>query len=133
MGRCIMARKPPNKTLHNKKRLIEALESSLGIVTTACKKAGVSRFTYYDYYKKDEKFRTEVDSIKEVTLDFVESMLLENIKKKEQASIIFYLKTKGKSRGYTEKQEIVINEPKDKVIKIEVLETKWVKPQPKNE
>ena len=32
-----------NKTEHHKKALLEALEKSLGVVTTACKIAGVGR------------------------------------------------------------------------------------------
>ncbi|MEF2920033.1 MAG: hypothetical protein U0O22_06120, partial [Acutalibacteraceae bacterium] len=51
----------------------------------------------------------QVDEINEATLDFVESKLLENIKKGEVTSIIFYLKTKGRNRGYQEKTEIDIN------------------------
>ena len=88
------------KTKHNKKRLIEALESSLGVVTTACKKAGVCRFTFYEYYNKDESFKESVDSIQDIALDFAESKLLENIKDKKETSIIFYLKYKGRKRGY---------------------------------
>ena len=103
------------KTKHNKKRLIEALESSLGVVTTACKKAGVCRFTFYEYYNKDESFRESVDSIQDIALDFAESKLLENIKDKKETSIIFYLKTKGKNRGYIEKQEIDHTTKGDKI------------------
>ena len=98
--------RPLNKTIHNKKALIEALEASLGVVTTACKKVGLTRKTYYDYYNADEVFKKEVDSIQDIALDFAESKLLENIKGKKETSIIFYLKTKGKNRGYVERQEI---------------------------
>ena len=98
-----------NKTLHNKKALLEALESSLGVVTTACKKVGVARVTYYDYYNKDEAFKASVDDLSNVALDFAESMLHKQIKDGIPSSTIFYLKTKGKKRGYVEKQEIDIS------------------------
>ena len=46
-----------SKNRHIKKKLLlDALEVSLGIVTTACKNAGVARATYYDWLKEDEDF-----------------------------------------------------------------------------
>lgn len=92
-----------------KKQLIECLKKSKGIVADACKNTGISRGTFYKWYKEDEDFKEQVDEINEATLDFVESKLLENIKKGEVTSIIFYLKTKGRNRGYQEKAEIDIN------------------------
>lgn len=94
-----------NKTLHNKKRLVEALEKSLGVVTTACKMVGLSRTTYYEYYNEDEEFRKACDSISDVVLDFAESQLHKQIKDGNTSATIFYLKTKGKHRGYIERIE----------------------------
>ena len=94
-----------NKIQHNKKKLIEALEKSLGIVSSACKIVEIDRSTFYKYYNEDKEFKKDVDSINDVALDFAESKLLENIKDKKETSIIFYLKTKGKKRGYIERTE----------------------------
>ena len=94
-----------NKTQHTKKRLLEALEKSLGIVTTACEEVGVNRWTYYDYLKKDPKFKKQVEELADVALDYAESQLHKNIGDGKEASIIFYLKTKGRNRGYIEKIE----------------------------
>jgi len=91
---------------HNKKVLIKALEKSLGIVTTACNAADISRSTFYSYCKSDPEFKKQVDEIDNVALDFVESQLFEQIRNNVPASTIFYLKTKGKKRGYTEKTEL---------------------------
>ena len=92
-----------------KTQLIENLRICKGIVANACEVVGVSRGTFYNWCKEDEDFKAQVDEINEATLDFVESKLLENIKKGEVTSIIFYLKTKGRNRGYQEKTEIDIN------------------------
>ena len=97
-----------NKTVHIKKQLIEALTKSLGIVTTACKSVGISRTTFYEYYKDDE-FKNKVDSIDGIALDFAESQLHKQIQEGNTTAIIFYLKTKGKKRGYVERQEIDAN------------------------
>lgn len=96
-----------NKIRHNKKKILEALEKSLGIVTTACKIAGVHRSTYYEYYNTDEEFKKECDEMNNIVLDFAESQLHKQIKDGNPSSTIFYLKTKGKKRGYYEK---VLNE-----------------------
>ena len=95
-----------NKTEHIKKALIEALEKSLGVVTTACKNIGVGRTTYYDWYNNDEEFKKNVDELQSVALDMAESQLHKQILDGNTSATIFYLKTKGKKRGYVERQEI---------------------------
>ena len=92
----------------NKKKLLDALKVSLGVVSTACDKAGISRDTHYRWLKEDEDYKASVDELTNVALDFVESKLFEQIKGGSVPCIIFYLKTKGKGRGYIEKQEIKI-------------------------
>jgi len=99
----------PNTSEHIKKNLIEALIKSMGVVQQACKEVGISRTTYYEYYKTDPEFKEAVDDCKNIALDFAESQLMANIKDKKEASIMFYLKTQGKKRGYIEKQEIDTN------------------------
>ena len=98
-----------NKTKHNKKALLQALEKSLGVVTSACKKVGLSRKTYYDYYNNDEDFKNESDRIADVVLDFAESQLHKQIQDGNTTATIFYLKTKGKKRGYIESYDMTSN------------------------
>lgn len=88
-----------------KKAMIEALEKSLGIVTTACKQVGIARSTHYEWYSKDEEYKSEVDAIADIALDFAESKLHKQIEKEDTTATIFYLKTKGKKRGYIERVE----------------------------
>ena len=95
-----------------KKTMLEALERSLGIVSTACEKAGVSRQTHYNWLKDDPEYKTAVDQIQESVIDFAESHLYKLIKEGNPAANIFYLKTKGKSRGYIERQEVEVIGPK---------------------
>ena len=88
-----------------KKQIIKALEQSLGVVTVACKNVGIARVTFYEWYKKDEEFKTAVDSIEDIALDFAESQLHKQIKDGNVTATIFYLKTKGVKRGYVERQD----------------------------
>ena len=103
-----------------KKMLIESLENSLGIVSTACSKANISRSSFYKWYKEDEDFRKKVDEIDSVKLDFVESQLFKNIQNLKEKSIIFYLQHKGHKRGYIQKQNINLTSNEEKINKIEI-------------
>src|SRR3972149_75587 len=93
------------KIANNKNRLIEALEKSLGIVTSACKAVGIHRDTFYTWCQNDIEFKRRVDDIENIALDFAESMLHKQIKEGEVSATIFFLKTKGKRRGYIERTE----------------------------
>lgn len=85
----------------NKKAMIDALEKTLGIVTTACRIVGIARSTHYEWYNSDPDYRAAVDSISDICLDVAESKLFKKINEDEDiTAIIFYLKTKGKKRGY---------------------------------
>ena len=88
-----------------KEAFLKALEKSLGIVTKACKEVDIHRNTYYLWLKEDEDFKRSVEDIENVALDFAESALHEQIKEGIPSSTMFYLKTKGKKRGYIEKTE----------------------------
>ena len=92
-----------NRTTVAKKEMLAALEKSLGVVTIALNATGTGRATYYQWLKDDEDFKQQVDDISEIALDFAESQLHKQIKDGEVSSTIFYLKTKGKKRGYIEK------------------------------
>ena len=109
-----------------KDTLLQALENSLGIVSTACNRTGISRSSYYKWYKEDEEFRQKVDDIDNVKLDFVESKLFKNIENEKEKSIIFYLQHKGHKRGYIQRQNINLtsNEEDIKKIEIEIIEPK---------
>ena len=95
-----------DKTDTNKKAMVEALTKSLGIVSTACKSVNIARQTHYEWYKEDEAYRNDVDDVSEMAIDFVESKLFKLINEENPTAIIFFLKTKGKQRGYIEKSEV---------------------------
>lgn len=91
-----------------KKAMLEALEKSLGIITTACKSVGIARSTHYEWYQKDKEYRKAVKEIENVAMDFAESQLHKQIAKGNPLSTMFYLKCKAKSRGYIEQQDIKV-------------------------
>jgi len=113
-----------------KKAMIKALEKSLGVVTPACKTAEISRETHYRWMREDEEYALAVDELSNVALDFAESQLHKQINSGNSTSTIFYLKTKGKSRGYIEKQEFDLSSS-DGTMQPQIIEIVGVAPQPK--
>lgn len=98
-----------DKTEQHKNAMLDALEKSLGVVTTACKSVGIGRTTHYLWLEQDAEYRKAVDELQNMTLDFAESQLHKQIKEGNTTATIFYLKTKGKKRGYVERQEIQVD------------------------
>lgn len=96
-----------------------ALEKNLGNISLACKATKISRQTFYNYMESDADFKARVDAVNEVALDFAESALFKQIQSGDTTAIIFFLKTKGKKRGYIERQEVetVIHMPDFRILR----------------
>ncbi len=99
------------KTDIKKRAVIESLEKSLGVVTTACRAAEVSRTQFYEWVKTDADFKSAVDAVNDMVLDFAESKLHKLIDNGNVAATIFLLKTKGKKRGFVETTDVQITSP----------------------
>ena len=92
--------------------MIQALTKALGVVKMACESVGISRQTHYNWLKEDAAYKTACENLPEVVLDFAEHHLHKLISQGNPAATIFLLKTKGKKRGYVERQEIEVAEKK---------------------
>jgi hypothetical protein len=90
-----------------KKAFLAKMETTLGNITASCKAANIARSTYYEWMEKDPKFAAAVNELAEANIDFAESCLKQQIKDGNTTATIFYLKTKGKARGYIESHEII--------------------------
>lgn len=97
------------KALTKRKRaMYEAMKAQLGVITSAALQAGISRETHYLWLEKDPNYKQWINEMPDITHDFVENALLKEIKKGNSQCITFYLKTKGKTRGYVEERKIEI-------------------------
>ena len=94
-----------------KDTFLKCLQEQHGHITMACESANIPRRTYYNWIEKDPKFKEQVDAVNEGLVDHVEHQLLKKIDMGDTTAIIFYLKTKGKNRGYVEKQEVSLSKP----------------------
>ena len=95
-----------------KKKFLKQLSENLGNVTETCKELKVGRRTYYNWKESDELFKEECDNVPEELLDLAEHSLLSEIKdnttKNHITAVIFFLKTKGKKRGYSESMQLEV-------------------------
>lgn len=101
-----MAKTAQNKRMKRKEAVLEALRKHNGIIKYAEEATGVPRRTIYNWIEDDAEFAKAVEECADIALDFVEDKLYKRIMEGDTTATIFYLKTKGKRRGYVEKQEI---------------------------
>lgn len=91
-------------------------------ISAACEAANISRVTFYEWKNNDEDFAQRIVEIDESRIDYVEGKLFENIDANKTNEILFYLKTKGKNRGYVERQEHQIDGGFPTKIEIEIID-----------
>ena len=107
--------------MRDKEKFLEVFANNLGNVQDSCKAAGIARKTYYNWKNNDDEFAQAVEEIQEGLIDMAESKLLDTIKSGKTNEILFYLKTKGKYRGYVERQEITGADGMPPKIEIEIV------------
>jgi len=116
----------------SKEAFIIAYKENFGNITIACESAGVGRGQYKAWCEKDPEFRQRLAEIEpeEIMLDFGEHKLMERIAKGDTLATMFLLKTKGKRRGYIERQEVAHEGDVVKQITVNVLKANHVEELP---
>lgn len=69
-------------------------------ISSAAKKAGVTRQTVWNWAQEDEDFRNKIAEIREEKIDFVEDKMWKSITAGDSSMIRFFLSTIGRRRGY---------------------------------
>ena len=116
-----MAKKKVNSGTDGKKAaMIKALGTTLGNVSEALAvldKADIhiGRTSHYRWLENDEDYQLAVDNAADKTLDLVEKALINQIKNGSVTATTFFLKTKGRVRGYNERQEVDITSGDDPI------------------
>lgn len=85
---------------------INAIPGTGGIITLIAKKARVDWHTAKKYINDYPTVKRVYDAECEGITDMAEAKLIEAIRAGDFPAIKFYLTTKGKDRGYVERQEI---------------------------
>jgi len=92
-------------TLHftpRQQRFLQAYELHAGNVSEAAKAVGIPRRTVYNWFDTIPMFKDACRDADEQILDLAEAKLFEKIDAGSERAIIFYLRTKGRFRGYFE-------------------------------
>jgi hypothetical protein len=84
----------------------DALLKCHGNVLSASLALGVDRTSLYKFIDANPELHEVRKVAREALLDVAEDQLASHIQQGEIRAITFYLKTQGKDRGYTERQEI---------------------------
>jgi len=84
----------------------EAIRNAGGFITIAAKQLGISQPGLSRRIQKSEKLKEVLAETREQYLDLAESKLISAVKGGESWAICFYLKCKGKDRGYVERQQV---------------------------
>lgn len=75
-------------------------------ITTACKRIGIGRRTFYDWLATDEDFASIYADARESKIDWYISRLDEQAEAGNIAAIIYFLKTQAVHRGFSENGEV---------------------------
>ena len=87
-------------------QVIEAIHASKGMQNFAARKLGCAPSTIRNYADRHPTVRQAINDERNLVLDTAELALFKAIQEGEAWAVCFTLKTIGKGRGYTERQEI---------------------------
>jgi hypothetical protein len=95
-----------NKEKYTKKEIIAALKASKGMVYVAADKLGCAANTIYRFANKYPEVQEAMQQERGYRVDVAELHLHNAVNRGEPWAVSLTLKTIGKDRGYTERQEI---------------------------
>ena len=101
-----------NKNKVSDKQIIEALKANHGFQSQACKQLErqlnitFSASAMSQRISASEEIKSALNEMLTADLDYAENKMWELIKNGNVAALLFYLKTKGKERGYAERREL---------------------------
>ena len=102
-------------------RVVQAIHDSGGMVTKAAQRLGCAPRTIRNYAQRYSTVAGAILEERERMTDIAELALFDKIQSGDLGAITFYLRTQGRDRGYTERQEKVHTGPGGGPIRTEQL------------
>jgi Mn-dependent DtxR family transcriptional regulator len=107
----------PNYT---EEQILKAISGSRAIMSTIADRLGCTWHTAKKYVEKYPNCVRALEDETESLIDTVENKAIELMEKGDSSMVKYYLSTKGKKRGYSEKHEIEHSSNPDKPISINI-------------
>lgn len=85
--------------------IVAAYQKKGANISATCQALSIDRKTFYNRRNSSKELDRQLGEIEESLVDFAESKLMGAMNDNNLTAIIFYLKTKGKHRGYVEQVE----------------------------
>lgn len=87
-------------------QVADALTQAKGFVSVAARNLGCTDQTVRNYIERYAVCKQAVTDAREAMIDYAEGKLYQNIQNNDTVSILFFLKTQAKQRGYVERTEV---------------------------
>lgn len=86
-------------------QVADALTQAKGFVSVAARNLNCTDSTVRSYIERYAVCKQAVTDAREAMIDYAEGKLYQNIQNNDTVSILFFLKTQAKGRGYVERVE----------------------------
>ena len=103
-------------THYKAQQFIDHIPGSGGIITTIAKRVGCAWHTAAKYIAEYPTVQQAYADETEFITDLAETELIKAIKDGDLSAVKFYLTTKGKDRGYSQKSELDVTSGGEKII-----------------
>ncbi len=95
------------KKIPSRAALVEALRENDGNMAATARRFHCTRQRVWDLVNEDAELRALVEELTETFIDEAENKLYEAIRAGNVVATIFFLKTKARHRGYSERLELI--------------------------
>jgi hypothetical protein len=89
----------------DKEKIIKQIHKYRGNISAVAKALQRSRNTIYLFMRDNPEVKQALDDEREILIDGIENKFYEQCLEGNTTSMIFFLKTQGKNRGWIEKRE----------------------------
>lgn len=100
------------------KNLADVFEKKACNISATCASLGITRQTFYNWLERFPEIAQKVEDAREGLVDFAETQLISKINDGDLNAITFFLRAKGKERGYGDSKKIEFDGAGERIVYI---------------